>query len=130
MSVIDQVRALNLPDNQYVVIGSGLLDAWGLRASHDVDIVVSDELFADLTRMGRYTLGARPNGDRFLSDGTYEIFDNWGEDGSFAQLMQGSVEVDGIRFVSPEYLIRQKSERGWDKDVRDIALLREKLAHD
>lgn len=130
MSVIDKVQALQLPDDQYVVIGSGLLDAWGLRESHDVDLVVSGELFESLARSGRYTLGSKPNGDRFLSDDTYEIFDNWGEEGTFEQLYRYSIMVDTVRFVSPDYLIRQKADRGWEKDLQDIMLIQEKMTHD
>ena len=135
MSVIDKMRALDLPSDQYVVIGSGLLDAWGLRKSSDVDLVVSDELFDQLALDPRFRVGEKHE-DRFLEWEDYEIFDNWSVrdadelKGSFEDLYQDSIVIDGIRFVSPRYLIAWKTHRNWDKDIRDIALLNERLGHD
>ena len=128
MSAVDKVRVLDLPPDQYVVIGSGLLDAWGLRESHDVDLVVSEKLFATLARTEAFTQGT-VHGDRILTADDYEIFDNWGEGGSFEELFAESIIVDGVRFVSPSFLIAWKKGRDLPKDRRDIALLEERLAH-
>ncbi|MBH1980246.1 hypothetical protein I8H89_01875 [Candidatus Saccharibacteria bacterium] len=129
MSVIDKVRALDLPDDQYVVIGSGLLDAWDLRETSDVDLVVSDELFDKLAQDRRFSPGEK-HGDRFLEWDDYEVFDNWGAEGAFDQLYATSIVVEGVRFVAPSYLIAWKEKRNWEKDRRDISLLRERLRHD
>lgn len=129
MSVIDKVRDLNLPDDQYVVIGSGLLDAWGLRQSNDIDLVVSAAQFDMLARDEKYTQGWKGS-DRFLTWEEYEIFDNWGDDGAFEVLMKDSIIVEGVRFVSPEYLIAWKRKRAWKKDIQDITLLKRRLENE
>lgn len=54
MSVIDKVQALGIPEDQYVVIGSGLLDARGLREVSDVGLVVTDGLFDRLSQDKRF----------------------------------------------------------------------------
>lgn len=59
MSVIDKVRTLGLPDDEYIVIGSGLLDAWKLRTSSDIDLVVSPERFNKLARDEKYEYGEK-----------------------------------------------------------------------
>ena len=128
MSVIDKVAALHLPEDHYVVIGSGLLDAWGLREASDVDLVVSDELYDQLSKDERFSAGEK-HGDRFLEWADYEVFDNWGAEGSFDQLYADSVVIDNVRFVSPSYLIAWKEQRNQEKDRRDIALLKERLSH-
>jgi len=128
MSVVDKVRALALPNDQYVVIGSGLLDAWNLREASDVDMVVTDALFDELSQDARFVAGTK-HGDRFLEWGDYEVCDNWGSEGSFDQLYADSLLVDGVRFVSPDYLIAWKERRNEEKDRRDVALLKERL-HD
>lgn len=129
MTVIEKVRALNLPNDQYVVIGSGLLDAWGLRVASDVDLVVSRQQFDALAAQEQYMHGVK-NSDRYLVWNEYEIFDNWGEDASFETLLQDSILVDGVRFVSPQYLIAWKRGRGLEKDLRDVALLERKLINE
>ena len=131
MSVVEKVRALRLPSDDYAVIGSGLLDAWGLRGSSDVDAVVSAKLFDELAEDSRFRIGSK-HGDRFLECEDYEIFENWGarEEDSFAALLRESVVGDGVRFVSPHYLVKKKNARGWEKDLRDVELLKEKLGND
>lgn len=98
----------------------------GLRSSTDVDLVVSPERFDDLARDEKYERGEK-NGDRFLIWNEYEIFDNWGAAGAFDVLMRGSIMVEDVRFVSPEFLIAWKRRRGLQKDLQDIALLERRL---
>ncbi len=47
---IKRVKKLNLPTNEYVVIGSGLLDVLGIRKAVDIDIVASRQLFKKLQK--------------------------------------------------------------------------------
>lgn len=126
MNIVEKVVRLGLLDDQYVVIGSGLLDAWGLRVAGGVDLVVSDEQFDILARDEKFTRGTKGS-DRFLVWGDYEVFDNWGEGGSFEALLKDSIVVDGVRFVSPQFLIAWKRARGHEKDTKDIALLEGRL---
>lgn len=131
MSILEKVAALQLPSSDYVVIGSGLLDAWDLRESSDVDLVVSPGLFDKLAEDPKYKVGDKGSA-RFLKYDDYEIFDNWGEreEDTFASIFRQSVVVDGVRFVSPSYLIAKKVARGWKKDLKDVELLRERLNQD
>src|SRR5512133_3509341 len=46
--LFDELRALNLPINEYIVVASGPLGIRDLRQMSDVDILVSDELWNDL----------------------------------------------------------------------------------
>lgn len=131
MSVLTQVKQLGLPLDQMVVIGSGLLDAWGLRASSDVDIVVSTAVFDKLAQDERFTVGVK-HGERFVSDDVYEIWETWGkgEEASFESLWREGITIEGVRFVSAHYLMKMKRLRGWEKDLRDITLIEEKLANE
>lgn len=131
MSVVERVKQLAVPLDSVVVIGSGLLDAWGLRQSHDVDLVVTRELFDRLAQDPRFTHGER-NGERFLIDAPYEVWESWGPDeaGSFASLWRDGLTIDEVRFVSPEFLIRWKRARGSEKDINDSELLETRLRDD
>ena len=45
MKVIEEVKKLNFPIGQYVIVGSGPMAVRGLKEAHDIDIVVTLELF-------------------------------------------------------------------------------------
>lgn len=126
MSIIDRVNALGLPDGEYVVIGSGLLDAYGLRAARDVDLVVSDALFQALASDARYRSEKNDRGVQFLTrrDGdAVEVWRDWFPDAPFSVLNASAVTVDGVAFAAPEIIIQRKKQRGSQKDMADIALL-------
>jgi hypothetical protein len=122
MSIITRIRALGLPEDQIVVIGGGLLDAYGLRGANDIDLVVTPALFSQLEALGTYEKGSR-GAEQYLINDDVDIWQSWGEGNDFAKLHSSGVMVDGIMFVNPQFLIEQKRERGTEKDLRDIALL-------
>ena len=128
MMIIEKLRQLDLPTDEYVVIGGGLLDALGLRPANDIDLVVSQALYARLKDTGRYDVTTK-NGEERLEQEALEIWRSWnhGEhehEPNFEALFAESVVVDAIHFVNPQYLIDRKSERGTPKDLADIALLK------
>lgn len=131
-SVVSRVQQLGFVKDEYVVIGSGLLDALGLRVSGDLDLAVSDELFARLSATGHYEQRQK-NGTTFLVGTTeltagLEIWRDWKQDLPFSELRTRTVEVDGVVFAHPSVIIERKSERGLAKDLTDIQLLTEYYA--
>lgn len=122
MKFSDHIKALNLPLDQIVVIGSGLLDQWGLRTAEDIDLVVTSEVLAVARASGEYDCGVRGT-DSYCRKKALELWSNWGEDWPYERLVETAVVEDGVRFVAPNILVAKKRERGSDKDLRDIALL-------
>lgn len=45
MTIFEDVKKLNLPTDQYAVVGSGVMSAHGIRSHHDVDLIVTKNLF-------------------------------------------------------------------------------------
>jgi len=125
MTIVDRVRELGLPAGQFVVIGSGVLDALGLRPSGDVDLAVSDTLFDQLKADG-WRVTARRDGE-VLERGDVEAWHGWGPDADFERLLAGSVMIDEIHFANPQFVIDRKRQRGSAKDLTDIKLLEEYL---
>ncbi len=127
-SIIDRVKALELPESEYVIIGSGIMDALGIRESHDVDMVVSDRLYetlknADWEEQEQY-------GVHMLTHEDVEVWPSWYHEGarlSLSQLVDRSVSIDSVRFVSPEFLLEWKRAARREKDLPDIELLQEYL---
>lgn len=124
--VLEQVSALALPHEEVVVIGSGILDALGLRTANDLDIVVSPSLFETLKSTGTYKVEER-YGSEMLSDGNLEVWQDWKSDATFNILKASAYEVEGVAFASPEIFFKRKNERGLPKDLADVALLEEYL---
>lgn len=124
MSIIERVKATKLPLEEVVVIGSGLLDALGLRKADDIDLVVSWELFDRLTVSGSYAQKERA-GEPYLIRDDIEIWMSWGNDRkpNFDALKDAGVVIDGVTFVNKDFLISWKKQSGRDKDISDIRLL-------
>ncbi|MEX0651862.1 MAG: hypothetical protein WD509_00220 [Candidatus Paceibacterota bacterium] len=45
MNIFERVKRLNFPFGEYVVVGGGVMEAYGLRNAGDLDIVVGSALF-------------------------------------------------------------------------------------
>lgn len=124
MTIIERVKQLNLPLDQLVVIGSGLLDALELRKANDIDLVLSAELFAQLVKQPEWHVAVK-NVELVIRSSDTEAFLSWRRDGrpNFGELYNGATVIDGIHFANPQYVIDWKRMSASDKDLRDIALL-------
>ena len=122
-----RVEALNLPLDQIVVAGSGLLDALGMRRADDVDLVVSEEVFNSLASQGgwkSYTVGR----DRAIGQSGIEAWKTWyGK--SYDEVSEGATVIDGVRYMNHGQTIAWKRQLGRAKDINDIALLEEYYKH-
>lgn len=87
MGIIERFRTLKLPTDECIVIGSGLLDAWGLRSSDDIDLVVTPHLFEKLQTSGHYTHGTKED-EPFLEKDDCEIWMTWGKEYDFTFFKQ------------------------------------------
>jgi len=45
MNIIEEIKKLDFPVGQYVIVGSGPMAVRGLKEAHDIDIVVTREFF-------------------------------------------------------------------------------------
>lgn len=121
----DRVKALKLPLDELIVIGSGVMDALNLRQSNDIDLVVTDRLFNELETSG-WKKERRHGEDMLLQDDT-EVWLTWGiEDSSehFDQLRRQSVTINGVVFSSPLYVMKWKMAMKRPKDIEDVQLLK------
>ena len=127
----DKVKALNLPLDQIIVIGSGILDQLGIRPAVDIDLAVSSDLMKKLSEESGDWLKKFDDNQRFYfvkDDGSAEVWDGWEFDGqvvSYDGLLDYVVEYDGVRFVNLEFLSRWKKWRSLEKDTQDVKLIDE-----
>jgi hypothetical protein len=127
----DKVKALNLPLDQIIVIGSGILDQLGIRLAVDIDLAVSSDLMKKLSEESSDWIKKFDDNQRFYfikDDGSAEVWDGWEFDGqvvSYDGLLDYVVEYDGVRFVNLEFLSRWKKWRSLEKDTQDVKLIDE-----
>lgn len=131
MSIIDRFLQLDLPVDQCVVIGSGILDALDLRQSRDIDIVARPDLFAVMETSGEWRVSVVRSETKLEKDDV-EVWQSWGSEGvaNFSDLYENSVIVRGVHFANPEFVLAWKRQQHRDKDVNDIQLLEEYLHHE
>jgi len=127
----DKVKALNLPLDQIIVIGSGILDQLGIRPASDIDLAASSDLMKKLSEESSDWIKKFDDNQRFYfvkDDGSAEVWDGWEFNGqvvSYGELLSQLVEYDDVRFVDLKFLRKWKSWRGREKDVRDVELIDE-----
>ncbi len=125
--VISKMKALNFPQNSYVVFGSGPMAALGIREVRDIDLYVSPALFQELKKMGWKQLSKGPL-DEPLTHDLYEAHEHWKfspYSPTLRELLSRAFVIEGITFASIEDVRRWKEESGGDKHMADVRLIDE-----
>ncbi len=121
MRFIDELKKLNLPLGKYAIFGSGPLAIRGLRENNDIDIIVTDKLWLDLTKkFSSYKVASN-----HLRIGHISIFHNWlpwFPDAS--HLIHEAEIIQGLPFVKLKYVKQWKEQSPSQKDKNDLALLK------
>ena len=124
------LQKLGLNSNNSIVIGSGILQARGIRKSKDMDIVVTQEIYNSLKKSGKFAI-SKNHGRETLADNLFEIGTSWnvlGKSYRFKDFENDSIVIDGVRFISLDFLY--KAKRSWvdggyarKKDIKDVKLI-------
>lgn len=117
------------PDNS-VVIGSGILQALGIRNSKDIDLVTSQEMFDSLSKSGNFSV-TKNHGRNILKDDLFEIGTEWnvlGKSYKFENFLDDSIVIEGVRYITLDFLL--KAKKSWinegsarKKDIEDVKLI-------
>lgn len=122
---IEALRNLELPPRQFMVMGSGILEALGIRPANDIDLVVSNDLYETLGSRGWRRETASNGSDRLAHTG-FQVYDTWFDEVEYKSLEELLVDaqwVDGIAYNSLRKLILYKARRGAPKDLIDLKLI-------
>lgn len=132
MDIIEELTELNLPADQYVVTGSGLLGALELRKIDDVDLLVTPELFDTLRESGWEYEEVEIEG-RMRGRVVFEVFeaykDLWYGDTevNVPAIIEDAMMIEDIPFLSFEEFIKMKQAFGRPKDLKDLELVKKFL---
>ncbi|MFA5854582.1 MAG: hypothetical protein WC866_05920 [Patescibacteria group bacterium] len=132
LDVFEELKKLDLPSGEYIVLGSGILGALGIRDINDVDLLVSPQLFEKLLTDGwmyaEVEIEGRTRKKAYRDH--YEAYqDFWygTERPDAKQLISDAVTVRGFSFLSLEKLMEIKTVMGREKDLQDVLLIQKYL---
>ena len=123
--IISKVKTLNLPSGSYVVFGSCPMAIAGIREAKDIDLLVSEDVFAKLKETGWKVLYKNSN-DKPLVHDVFEAHDDWNFSSynpTLEQLLVSAVVIGGVPFASLEEVRKWKAASGRPKDLADIKLI-------
>ena len=127
MDVVSEVKKLNLPVGKYAVVGSGAMAVRNIRPAHDIDLIVTQDIYKYLKASGwkevHFPGTLQP---WVLFKDLFDVSTSWSV-GDYhpkpSELMANTDIIDGVAFVSLEDLLKWKKTCRRDKDLADIKLI-------
>jgi predicted nucleotidyltransferase len=126
--LFQKLDSLNIPKNDYVIMGSGIMFALGIRELErldDIDILVTQKGW-DITK-GLSTTLYDDEWDceyLYLFDEQIEIWEGWGPGQYISEeLIKSSITIDGYNFCNIDEVVRWKKEVGREKDIKHIHMI-------
>jgi len=134
MKIIQKIKELNLPLNQYIIVGSGPMAVRELKEFNDIDIVVNNSLFNECKkdRKWKQVLWTYPDhlGQFYLESELFELYldVNCGNfNPTFEELMSRSDLIEGIHFASLKDILQFKKAYNRPKHKKDIKIIEKYL---
>lgn len=122
MDIKQKIKKLHLSKDSYVIVGSGILNALNIRKSHDIDMIVSEDIFQLLSENQEWKIANRDDGTLKITHGIFDCMTNWhGRD--VKSMLQRAVYIDDIPYMSLIDVYEWKKMMGRQKDVVDIRLI-------
>lgn len=118
-----RVKELNLPIGKYALFGSAPLGIRNLKDCHDVDIIVTEELWNEYKNKYGWELKEMPNKfkDVYLYNSDIELWKKWrAGNWNIENLIRDAEIIDGLSFVKLEEMIKWKKMNGREKDLKDV----------
>lgn len=129
--LISDVKSLNLPQGCYALFGSAPIVVRGLReASHDIDIIVSEELWNHYKNKPGWAVRDIPC-DQYLEWEGHDIefWRSWGPgEWDISKMIKEAEIINGLPFVRLETVLKWKQLNGRPKDLMDVILIKDYLA--
>lgn len=127
MDIVSEVKKLNLPTGKYAVVGSGAMAIRNIRPAHDIDLIVTKDIYGQLKASGwkevHFSGTLRP---WVLFNGPFDVSTSWSV-GDYlpkpTELIKNADNIGGVAFVRLEDLLKWKKTCRTDKDLADIKLI-------
>jgi len=132
MNIYKTLKELNLPEGEYVVVG-GAMAAHNIRDAHDLDILVTPNLYQSLLSKGfiQCTCDQCMRTSRLmLKKGDVDILPNlmFGNYvGDTKKLIKTADHINGFSFIKLREFMKFKKEFRRQKDFDDVGLMKKYL---
>lgn len=125
--IVSQAMGLDLPEGEYAICGGAVLAIHGLRATADIDMVVTPRIYGQFQQHG-WREKIRPDSDRShaLLHGVFDMATVWSVNDyqpDPQNLIQNAVSTRRLSFVRLEEVLKWKRACQRPKDVRDVELI-------
>lgn len=133
MDIFSEIKQLKFPPGEYIVVGSGIMHALGIKKTNDIDIVVRPSLFEKCRKEDWESIPwthLEKIGQIFLRKGSIELYLDVNKGGcnpTTGELIRESVVIDGVPFISLERCMAFKLAYGREKHLKDVALIEKYL---
>jgi len=128
---LEQLKKLNLPKGKFAIFGSGSLGIRNIRDTHDLDLIVDEDLFDEYKNMSGWEFKSFDRDDRhveMIENSGIEFYKTWGPgDWDTHQLINSAEIIDNLPFVRLEEVKKWKEMSGREKDFKDVQLINEYL---
>ncbi len=129
--IVKKVKELYPPPGEYALFGSVPLAAHGIRESHDIDMIVTPELYERLKTTPGWHEADIPRHPRLITNGVFECDMNWNY-GEYLpdpkRLINEAEMIDGVAVVRLSEVLEWKLAFARPKDIKDVELIRLALA--
>jgi len=123
LKLLEKLEKLNLPKDKFAIYGSGPLGIRGIREINDLDLIVTADLWDELSKA--YPVEGPDNKQRIWF-GEIEIVGNTVLYKAEKMIKEADI-IDGVRYVNLETIMKCKKKMGRKKDLKDIKLIKNYL---
>lgn len=129
LKYIEHLDALNIPESEYIICGSGLLVVLGyIKENEDIDLLVTDRVYKDLVESGRFKKNVKHGCDMYTLIENDRIEFNRRFDAldmSFEEVNKGCVVIEERRYMGLCLLYEFYKKMGREKDLEKMEILDE-----
>lgn len=120
MNIKEEIAKLHLPPHSYMVVGSSIFGALGIRESDDIDLIVSQEVFQHFIDLGwRQEI---EEAGIILKHDPFDVGRHWEGKEIDAWLPRATV-INDVPYLSLTDLRKWKVRRARPKDLVDVKLI-------
>lgn len=122
--LFQRVKELKMPIGRYALFGSAPLGIRGLRDCHDIDIIVTEDMWDEYKRKNWETR-TMPHGSQYLWNNEIELWKDW-KPGKWdiQKLIDEAEIIDRLPFVRLERVLEWKNLSGREKDLKDVEIIK------
>lgn len=122
--LFEKAKRLNFPIGEYALFGSAPMGIRGLKECHDIDIIVTEDLFEKFKGGPDWQLKLTDDGSEYLENDSVELWKNWGPGKwDIGKLIKEAEFINDLPFVKLNYLIQWRKLNAREKDLKDIEVI-------